>query len=226
MFLGAVSGGLVALGLIATASRVGTAFYAFGLVLLPTLAFTGLVTFERALQSGIEDLGYARRIALLRGLLLRRGARADPISAERPRTAASRSSPTTPAGRRKTAPAPSPGVVGQTLAGIPNGRGHGRGHHGRTCGLRRRAAHRHRFCSLAGGCARRRRHSGRGHAGCVDAVSGISMEALPQSRTSPIRMAKPQHPRRRAVLSVDPMQPCVGSRPSRRAFRRRVQPDG
>jgi hypothetical protein len=67
MFLGAVSGGLVALGLIATASRVGTAFYAFGLVLLPTLALTGLMTFERVLQSGIEDLGYARRIALLRG---------------------------------------------------------------------------------------------------------------------------------------------------------------
>jgi hypothetical protein len=67
MFLGAVSGGLVALGLIATATRVGTAFYAFGLVLLPTLAFTGLVTFERVLQSGIEDLRYAERIALLRG---------------------------------------------------------------------------------------------------------------------------------------------------------------
>src|SRR5947209_3587239 len=67
MFLMAVSGGLVALGLIATASRVGTAFYAFGLVLLPTLTFVGLVTFERALQSGMEDLGYARRIDLLRG---------------------------------------------------------------------------------------------------------------------------------------------------------------
>jgi hypothetical protein len=66
-FLAAVSGGLVALGLVATASRVGTAFYAFGLVLLPTLAFVGLVTFERVLQSGIEDYGYARRIALLRG---------------------------------------------------------------------------------------------------------------------------------------------------------------
>jgi hypothetical protein len=66
MFIGAVSGGLVALGLIATASRVGTAFYAFSLVLLPTLAFIGLVTFERVLQSGIEDRGYARRIALLR----------------------------------------------------------------------------------------------------------------------------------------------------------------
>ena len=67
MFLSAVSGGLVALGLIATASRVGTAFYAFGLVLLPTLVFIGVVTFERVLQSGIEDRGYARRIALLRG---------------------------------------------------------------------------------------------------------------------------------------------------------------
>ena len=67
MFLAAVSGGLVALGLVATASSVGTAFYAFGLTLLPTLAFVGLVTFERVLQSGIDDLGYARRIALLRG---------------------------------------------------------------------------------------------------------------------------------------------------------------
>lgn len=67
MFLASVSGGLIALGLIATASRVGTAFYAFGLVLLPTLTFVGLVTFERAVQSGMEDLGYARRIDLLRG---------------------------------------------------------------------------------------------------------------------------------------------------------------
>jgi hypothetical protein len=67
MFLASVSGGLVALGLVATATSVGTAFYAFGLVLLPTLAFVGLVTFERVLQSGIEDQGYARRIALLRG---------------------------------------------------------------------------------------------------------------------------------------------------------------
>jgi hypothetical protein len=67
MFLTAVSGGLVALGLVASASGIGSAFYAFALILLPTLAFVGLVTFERALQSGIEDYGYARRIALLRG---------------------------------------------------------------------------------------------------------------------------------------------------------------
>lgn len=66
MFLGAVSGGLVALGLVATATHLGRAFYAFALVLLPELAFVGLVTFERTLQSGIEDHGYARRIARLR----------------------------------------------------------------------------------------------------------------------------------------------------------------
>jgi hypothetical protein len=66
MFLAAVSGGLVALGLVATASSLGDAFYGFGLVLLPTLTFVGLVTFERALQTSIEDTEYARRIALLR----------------------------------------------------------------------------------------------------------------------------------------------------------------
>jgi hypothetical protein len=42
MFLGSVSAGLVALGLIATATRIGTAFYAFGLILLSTLSFVGL----------------------------------------------------------------------------------------------------------------------------------------------------------------------------------------
>ena len=66
MFLTSVSGGLVALGLVATATRVGTTFYAFGLALLVTLTFVGLVTFDLVLQSGIEDHGYARRIALLR----------------------------------------------------------------------------------------------------------------------------------------------------------------
>jgi hypothetical protein len=66
MFLGSVSGGLIALGLVASAARLGTAFYAFALVLLPLLAFVGVVSFERTLQSGIEDYGYARRIARLR----------------------------------------------------------------------------------------------------------------------------------------------------------------
>src|SRR6516165_3943120 len=66
MFLGSVSAGLVALGLIATATRLGATFYAFGVIVLATLSFVGLVTFERVLQSGIEDHGYAQRIARLR----------------------------------------------------------------------------------------------------------------------------------------------------------------
>ena len=65
-FVGAVSAGLVALGLVATASQIGTAFYAFGLIVLSTLTFAGVMTFERVLQSGIEDHGYAERIARLR----------------------------------------------------------------------------------------------------------------------------------------------------------------
>jgi len=66
MFLGSVSGGLIALGLVATASHVGAAFYILALVLLPSLAFVGLVTFERVLQTGIADHSYVRRIARVR----------------------------------------------------------------------------------------------------------------------------------------------------------------
>jgi hypothetical protein len=67
MFLSAVSGGLIALGLMASAAGIGRAFYALALVLLPTLAFVGVVTFDRVLQTGVEDHEYARRIAHLRG---------------------------------------------------------------------------------------------------------------------------------------------------------------
>src|SRR5215471_1773999 len=66
MFLGSVSAGLVALGLIATATRIGATFYTFGVIVLATLSFVGAVTFERVLQSGLEDHGYAERIARLR----------------------------------------------------------------------------------------------------------------------------------------------------------------
>ena len=66
IFLGSVSAGLVALGLIATATRIGTAFYAFGLILLPTLSFVGFATSNRVLQYGIEELEYVERIARFR----------------------------------------------------------------------------------------------------------------------------------------------------------------
>ena len=87
MFLGSVSAGLVALGLIAAATRISTAFYAFGLILLSTLSFVGFVTFQRVLQSGIEDHGYAERIARLR-----------PTTS----TARQNSSPTWPASRLRS----------------------------------------------------------------------------------------------------------------------------
>ena len=59
-------------GLIATATRVGPAFYAFSLPLLPTLAMIGLMTFQRVLQSGIEEHGDARRISRLRAFYFER----------------------------------------------------------------------------------------------------------------------------------------------------------
>ena len=84
MFLAAASGGLIALGLVATATRVGTAFYAFGLVLLPTLAFVGMVTFERTLQIGLEDYQLMRRIALLREYYIREAPELQPYLASTP----------------------------------------------------------------------------------------------------------------------------------------------
>jgi hypothetical protein len=70
IYLAAVSSNLVALGFIGQMSRLGTAFYAFALILLPALAFIGVVTFQRLVQSSIEDIAYARRIARLREFYL------------------------------------------------------------------------------------------------------------------------------------------------------------
>jgi hypothetical protein len=59
IFLGSVSAGLVALAFAAESSR--TALYTFGLVLFPVLVFLGLTTFERVLQTSIDDTVYLRR---------------------------------------------------------------------------------------------------------------------------------------------------------------------
>lgn len=72
LYLGTVSTSLVALAFVGGLSRTGTglgqAFYLFSLVLFPSLAFLGLVTFARVLQSGLEDLIYARGINRIRHL--------------------------------------------------------------------------------------------------------------------------------------------------------------
>jgi hypothetical protein len=70
LFIGAVSGALIAIAFTGQVSRMGTAFFVFSLVLLPSLFLMGLITFERVLQSAIEDLTYARGIMRIRHLYL------------------------------------------------------------------------------------------------------------------------------------------------------------
>ncbi|HET6868672.1 MAG TPA: hypothetical protein VFH80_22355 [Solirubrobacteraceae bacterium] len=71
IYLAALSSNLIALAFKGQMSRLGAAFYAFALILLPVLGFVGLVTFLRLVQSSIEDIAYAHRIAALRDLYLR-----------------------------------------------------------------------------------------------------------------------------------------------------------
>ena len=70
VYLAALSSNLIALAFIGQMSRVGSAFYSFALILLPVLAFMGVVTFQRLVQSSIEDIAYAERIARLRAFYL------------------------------------------------------------------------------------------------------------------------------------------------------------
>jgi hypothetical protein len=70
LFVGAVSSGLIALTFVGQISHLGTAFFVFSLVIIPTLVFMGLITFERLLQSGSTDIVYARGINRIRHLYL------------------------------------------------------------------------------------------------------------------------------------------------------------
>ncbi len=70
LFVGAVSSGLIALAFVGQISHLGTAFYVFSLVVLPTLFFMGLITFERVLQADMADTIYTRGINRIRHLYL------------------------------------------------------------------------------------------------------------------------------------------------------------
>ena len=78
IYLAALSSNLIALAFIGQMSRLGPAFYAFALILLPVLAFIGIVTFQRLVQSSIEDIAYARRIGRLRDFYLTFAPELDP----------------------------------------------------------------------------------------------------------------------------------------------------
>src|SRR6516225_7062676 len=70
LFVGAVSSGLIALAFVGQLSHLGTTFYVFSLVVIPTLLFMGLITFERVLQSSSADFMYAIGINRIRHLYL------------------------------------------------------------------------------------------------------------------------------------------------------------
>jgi len=66
VFLGTVSSTLIALAFVGQISGLGATFFAFALVLLPTLFFLGLVTFDGAMQLGVEDYIYAVGMSRIR----------------------------------------------------------------------------------------------------------------------------------------------------------------
>src|SRR5215467_4949468 len=70
LFVGAVSSGLIALTFVGQIAHLGTAFFVFSLVVIPTLSFMGLITFERVLQAGSADIVYARGISRIRHFYL------------------------------------------------------------------------------------------------------------------------------------------------------------
>ncbi len=66
LFLGSVSSAVVALAFIGQVSGMGEAFFLFGLVLFPSLFFLGVVTFDRVLQTALEDWIYTCEINRIR----------------------------------------------------------------------------------------------------------------------------------------------------------------
>jgi hypothetical protein len=65
-------------------SRLGPAFDAFALIVLPVLAFIGAVTFARLVQLSLEDMAYARRIGRLRDFYVTVAPRARAVCTHRP----------------------------------------------------------------------------------------------------------------------------------------------
>ena len=66
LFISAVSSGVVALAFIGQVSQMGEVFFLFALVLFPSLIFLGFVTFDRVLQTALEDWLYAVEINRIR----------------------------------------------------------------------------------------------------------------------------------------------------------------
>ncbi len=66
LYMTTLSSSVVALALVAQASRFGQAFFTFALAVLPVVFFLGVTTYYRLLETGVEDVIYARAISKIR----------------------------------------------------------------------------------------------------------------------------------------------------------------
>ena len=63
LYLTSLTGAVVALSFVAQASRFSQTFFVFALAVLPVVFFLGVVTYYRVLQTGVEDVIYARAMS-------------------------------------------------------------------------------------------------------------------------------------------------------------------
>lgn len=63
LYLTSLSGAVVGLSFVAQASKFGQAFFIFAVAILPVVFFLGVVTYYRVLQTGVEDVIYARAMS-------------------------------------------------------------------------------------------------------------------------------------------------------------------
>lgn len=68
LYMTTLSGAVVALALVAQAARFGETFFIFALAIMPVVFFLGVTTYYRLLQTGVEDVVYARAISKIRDL--------------------------------------------------------------------------------------------------------------------------------------------------------------
>ena len=66
LYLTTLSGAVIGLSFVAQASRFGQTFFIFALAIMPVVFFLGVVTYYRVLQTGVEDVIYARAISKIR----------------------------------------------------------------------------------------------------------------------------------------------------------------
>ena len=68
LYMTTLSGSVVALALVAQAAKFGETFFVFALAIMPVVFFLGTATYYRLLQTGVEDVVYARAISRIRDL--------------------------------------------------------------------------------------------------------------------------------------------------------------